>query len=687
MKNFFISYNKHDLGWAEWIAWTLEENKFSVVIQAWDFVGNWVMQMDNAMRETERTVAVVSRHYLQAEFTQSEWANAFRKDPTGSKDLLIPIRVEPVELQGVLAQISWIDFTGKSEPEARDLLVKRASGLRGKPSTPRLFPTGSSAQEEPRRSIAKQPVYPAATEDQKQYLRARDAIIRWRGLYGSKLDKLRGFGLLAREWSNKLPGELGEEGVEMIRLAARAAHDFHAINVQELEFARPYGLDVHPTVFWGNATSDVITTAQLVEVDFETGAQVNAIRVQRGMSPYYPASRINAYGFEMIARVLESAGELARYNPDALPRGYLKSGPAPNQVEHEVHFNELTTYRALLLTRTDNDPRLHLTSVLTGVEAIGSFSARKLALQVLCAQRNSQGSLDLVAHDWQHLYFWQSPSPQPIMEFPVAHMIEDACFLSRDPGSPVGTVTSRGDVATFAPDGNTRELYTSDETVSLRSARIWVDPDEDGSWYALTLTQDWALSSAHGGAPIVATNDALIDDSACPAKGESWGFLTKHRRMEIAKLNGLPCVILTRQADWGMAVFFLDPRTLVSLRRPLVIHEFVSEVTIAAGRWLVAALLKNGNEPKHRLMAWDLDADSDEPIGRWFEQSGDVYHVIVIAEKADSFSTLQVFRTLDLYPVKNYFQLVRFDWPSGQVTPLQRFDDLRIWPVELELDR
>jgi TIR domain len=686
VKDFFISYNKHDLGWAEWIAWTLEENKFSVVIQAWDFVGNWIMQMDHAMRETERTVAVVSRHYLQAEFTQSEWANAFVKDPTGSKDLLIPIRVEPVELQGLLAQISWIDFTGKSEPEARDLLVNRARGLRGKPSTPRQYPTGSPAPEEPRRSIAKQPVYPAATEDQQQYLRARDAIIRWRGLYGSKLDKLRGFGLLAREWSKKLPGELGEEGVEMIRLAARVAHDFYAINVQELEFARPYGLDVHPTVFWGNATSDVTTTAQLVEADLQRGAQVNAIRVQQGMRPYYLASRINAYGFEMIARVLESASELARYNPDSLPRGYLKSGAVPNLGEHEVHFNDLTTYRALLLTRTDNDPRLHLTSAVAGVEVIGSFSARKLALQVLCAQRNRHGSLDLVAHDWEHLYFWQTPSPQPIMEFPVAQMIEDACFLSREPGSPVGLITTRGDVETFAPDGNITQLYTSDESASVRSARIWVDPDEDGSWCAITLTQDWRLSSGNRGVPTITVEEALWD-SAFSAAGENWGVGSKHRPMGFGKLNGLSCVIVSRAADWGLGICFLDPGTLVSLRRPLVIHEFVSEVTIAAGRWLVAALLKDGNEPKHRLMVWDLDSDSDEPVGRWFEQSGDVYHVIVTAEKADSFSTLQVFRTLELYPVKNYFQLVRFDWPSGQVTLLQRFDDLRIWPVELGLDR
>ena len=36
-KDFFISYNKADRGWAEWIAWQLEAAGYTVIIQAWDF--------------------------------------------------------------------------------------------------------------------------------------------------------------------------------------------------------------------------------------------------------------------------------------------------------------------------------------------------------------------------------------------------------------------------------------------------------------------------------------------------------------------------------------------------------------------------------------------------------------------------------------------------------------------------
>jgi hypothetical protein len=53
MKDFFISYNKADRSWAEWIAWQLEEAKYSVVVQAWDFRpgSNFVLEMQKtAMR-------------------------------------------------------------------------------------------------------------------------------------------------------------------------------------------------------------------------------------------------------------------------------------------------------------------------------------------------------------------------------------------------------------------------------------------------------------------------------------------------------------------------------------------------------------------------------------------------------------------------------------------------------------
>ena len=59
-RDFFISRAGADAAWAQWIAWQLEENEYSVVIQDWDFGpgANFIHKMQQAATDTERTIAV-----------------------------------------------------------------------------------------------------------------------------------------------------------------------------------------------------------------------------------------------------------------------------------------------------------------------------------------------------------------------------------------------------------------------------------------------------------------------------------------------------------------------------------------------------------------------------------------------------------------------------------------------------
>jgi tetratricopeptide (TPR) repeat protein len=156
-KNFFISYNKADRSWAEWIAWQLESARYTTVSQAWDFRpgSNFVLEMDDATKKAERTIAVLSPDYLNALFTKPEWAAAFAQDPIGVKHTLIPVRVRDCDVEGLLAQIVHIDLVGKEALAARNELL---AGMRerGKPDTPPAFP-GTS-----RSPIADQPRFPGA---------------------------------------------------------------------------------------------------------------------------------------------------------------------------------------------------------------------------------------------------------------------------------------------------------------------------------------------------------------------------------------------------------------------------------------------------------------------------------------------------------------------------------------------
>jgi tetratricopeptide (TPR) repeat protein len=158
MKDFFISYNSADRQWAEWIAWQLEEAGYTTVLQAWDFRpgSNFVLEMQRAATEAERTIAVLSPDYLGARFTQPEWAAAFAQDPTGEKGTLLPVRVRECDLKGLLPQIIYIDLVGLEEAAAKDALLAGVSRARAKPTAPPGFPGIIT------RSVPQRPRFPGA---------------------------------------------------------------------------------------------------------------------------------------------------------------------------------------------------------------------------------------------------------------------------------------------------------------------------------------------------------------------------------------------------------------------------------------------------------------------------------------------------------------------------------------------
>ena len=147
-KDFFISYNRADITWAEWIAWELEEAGYAAIVQAWDFRPgfNFAVRMDQALREAERVVAVLSPEYLAAEFTHSEWAAGFAEDPKGHEGVLLPVRVRECALRGLLKQIVYIDLVGLEETTARRALLDGVKTERAKPPVKPRFPGAAQPQ-------------------------------------------------------------------------------------------------------------------------------------------------------------------------------------------------------------------------------------------------------------------------------------------------------------------------------------------------------------------------------------------------------------------------------------------------------------------------------------------------------------------------------------------------------------
>jgi hypothetical protein len=145
-KTFFISYNKANRDWAEWIAYQLETVEgYSTISQAWDFQTgrNFAWEMHEALLVAEHTIAVLSPDYLdpKASFSQAEWTAVFKEDPLGNQRKLIPVRVEECTPRGLLGPIHYIDLVGLVDRSAaREKLLKEVSGQRRKPLDEPPFP-------------------------------------------------------------------------------------------------------------------------------------------------------------------------------------------------------------------------------------------------------------------------------------------------------------------------------------------------------------------------------------------------------------------------------------------------------------------------------------------------------------------------------------------------------------------
>lgn len=126
MKDFFISYNTVDRYWAIGLAEWLVAAGYTQVMQETDFApgSNFVLEMDKSAKLAKRTLAVLSPDYLASSFTAPEWAEAFARDPKGDHRILIPVRVRECDLDGLLAQIVYIDLFNLSPAEARERFLK-----------------------------------------------------------------------------------------------------------------------------------------------------------------------------------------------------------------------------------------------------------------------------------------------------------------------------------------------------------------------------------------------------------------------------------------------------------------------------------------------------------------------------------------------------------------------------------
>ena len=150
MKNYFISYNHHDEAWAKWIDWTLRAEGYDTIVQAYDFpVGsNFVSNMDDALKEANHVLCVLTQQFLDSNWCKEEWTSAI--------DRLIPVRVADIKPNGLLEKRIYIDLFDLPEDKASEKLLAEIQE-KARPVTKPPFPENKS---EPLAAGENKPAFP-----------------------------------------------------------------------------------------------------------------------------------------------------------------------------------------------------------------------------------------------------------------------------------------------------------------------------------------------------------------------------------------------------------------------------------------------------------------------------------------------------------------------------------------------
>ena len=124
VRDFFVSFTRDDEQWARWIAYVLEEAAYSVWFQGWDFHGNWVSRMQEALAKSRRIIVVLSDAYLRSGPATAEWAG-FAQDAAANNDKIVPIKIGHVTDLGLFASITCADLSNCKEEAALKELINR----------------------------------------------------------------------------------------------------------------------------------------------------------------------------------------------------------------------------------------------------------------------------------------------------------------------------------------------------------------------------------------------------------------------------------------------------------------------------------------------------------------------------------------------------------------------------------
>lgn len=115
----FISYAQRDRLWAEWLGDRLAKHGFRIWTDTTSVpIGaSFIAELNKMIEKSDVLLAILSPSYFESAWCQQETAAA-----AASKVPIIPVLVEPCEVQGFLRNYNWADLTSDRDSGLRAVI-------------------------------------------------------------------------------------------------------------------------------------------------------------------------------------------------------------------------------------------------------------------------------------------------------------------------------------------------------------------------------------------------------------------------------------------------------------------------------------------------------------------------------------------------------------------------------------
>jgi len=115
----FISYARSDRRWALWLGDRLAKQGFEIFMDMTSVPTgeSFIAELNKVIRASDLVLALLSPSYFQSAWCQQETAVA-----AANKVPIIPVLVEPCEVQGFLRNYNWADLTSDRDGGLRAVI-------------------------------------------------------------------------------------------------------------------------------------------------------------------------------------------------------------------------------------------------------------------------------------------------------------------------------------------------------------------------------------------------------------------------------------------------------------------------------------------------------------------------------------------------------------------------------------